>query len=133
MLEQGSLEKLWVLHPWRCSRQGWMGSWTTWYSTTSGGWCPCLGQGLGVPSNPIHSVILWFYERPSNLSRFSLGKRGLRGEHINIYQYSGGLGGQEAGHKPAACACRPEGQLYPGLHLKRGGQQGEGGDCPPLS
>ena len=30
------------------------------------------------------------------------------------------------------CACSPEGQLCSGLHLKRGGQQGEGGDCPPL-
>ena len=31
------------------------------------------------------------------------------------------------------CACIPEGQLCSGLHLKkRGGQQGEGGDCPPL-
>ena len=25
-----------------------------------------------------------------------------------------------------------EGQQYPGLHQKRGGQQGKGGDCPPL-
>ncbi len=30
------------------------------------------------------------------------------------------------------CACSPEDQWYPGLHWKRGGQQGEGGDCPPL-
>ena len=28
--------------------------------------------------------------------------------------------------------CSPEGQQYPGLHQKRGGQQGKGGDCPPL-
>ena len=30
------------------------------------------------------------------------------------------------------CTCSPEGQQYPGLHCKNGGQQGQGGDCPPL-
>jgi len=30
------------------------------------------------------------------------------------------------------CACSPEGQWYSGFHQKRGGQQGQGGDCPPL-
>ena len=30
------------------------------------------------------------------------------------------------------CSCSLEGQQYAGLHRKRGGQQGEGGDCPPL-
>ena len=29
------------------------------------------------------------------------------------------------------CACGLEGQLCSGLHQKRGGQQGKGGDCPP--
>jgi len=29
-------------------------------------------------------------------------------------------------------ACRPECQLNPGLHQQRNGQQGKGGDCPPL-
>ena len=28
--------------------------------------------------------------------------------------------------------CILAGQLYPGLHQKRDGQQEEGGDCPPL-
>jgi len=30
------------------------------------------------------------------------------------------------------CACNPEGQLYPGLHQEKGGQQVEGGDSAPL-
>ena len=29
------------------------------------------------------------------------------------------------------CTCSPESQLH-GIHLKRGGQQKEGGVCPPL-
>ena len=37
----------------------------------------------------------------------------------------GGPGEREAGHEPAVCACSTEGQLCSGLHLKRGGQQGE--------
>ena len=28
------------------------------------------------------------------------------------------------------CACSLEGQRYPGLHYKRGGQHSKGGDCP---
>ena len=30
------------------------------------------------------------------------------------------------------CALSLEGQLYPGLYQKRGGQQSEGGHCAPL-
>jgi len=30
------------------------------------------------------------------------------------------------------CACSPEGQLYPGLHQEKHGQQVEGGDSAPL-
>ena len=30
------------------------------------------------------------------------------------------------------CSCSSESKWYPGLHQKRGGQQGEGGDCPSL-
>ena len=30
------------------------------------------------------------------------------------------------------CACVPDGQQYPGLHQKRGDQQGDRGDRPPL-
>ena len=44
----------------------------------------------------------------------------------------GGPGGREAGHEPAVCTCSPEDLLYFGLHWKRSGQQGEGGDCAPL-
>ena len=36
-------------------------------------------------------------------------------------------------HEPAVCTCSPEGQLYPGMHQKRGGQQGDGGHCPMWS
>jgi len=36
-------------------------------------------------------------------------------------------------YEPALRICSPEGQQYPGLHQQRGGQQEEGGDCPPLS
>jgi len=38
----------------------------------------------------------------------------------------------KAGYEPAMCACSTEGQQYPGLPQKRGGQQSEVGDCPPL-
>lgn len=41
---------------------------------------------------------------------------------------TGGPGGREAGHEPAVHACSLDGQQYPGLHLKRGHQQGKGGD-----
>ena len=60
----GCPERLWMLHPCRCSRPGWMGSWATWSSTRSGGRWPCLWQGgwklmiLGVPSNPSYSMII---------------------------------------------------------------------------
>jgi len=44
-------------------------------------------------------------------------------------------GGWRAGHEPAVCTCSSEGQQYPVLHQKRGGEQREGGDyhlllCP---
>ena len=35
-------------------------------------------------------------------------------------------------NNPERCICRLEDQWYPGFHQKRGGQQGEGGDCTPL-
>ena len=34
--------------------------------------------------------------------------------------------------EPAMCSCSPEIQLYPGLHPKQCGQQGERGDCVSL-
>ena len=37
-----------------------------------------------------------------------------------------------AQHDLAVCTCSPEGQLYPGLHQEKRGQQGEGGDSAPL-
>ena len=33
------------VHPWRCSRPGWMGPWVTWSSIKCGGWWPCLWRG----------------------------------------------------------------------------------------
>jgi len=57
---RGCPEKLWLPHPWKCSRPGWMGLGATW----SSGRCPCLWQGgwsrmiFKVPSNPNHSMIL---------------------------------------------------------------------------
>ena len=62
----GCPERLWVLHPWRCSRLGWMEPWAAWASIKWGGWQPCLWQRgrslkiLEVPSNLGHSVILWW-------------------------------------------------------------------------
>ena len=62
----GCPERLWMPHPWRCSRPAWMGAWAAWSSIKWGGWWPCLWWGswrfmiLEVPSNPGHSVILWF-------------------------------------------------------------------------
>lgn len=35
--------------------------------------------------------------------------------------------------KPAMCTYRLEGQLYLGLHQKRGGQEGDGWDCPSFA
>jgi len=37
-------EKLWVPHPWRCSRPGWMGPWAAW----AGGWQSAYGSGIGM-------------------------------------------------------------------------------------
>lgn len=41
-------------------------------------------------------------------------------------------GGWKDEHEPALWSCRPEGRLYLCLHQKRGGQQGNKGDCPLL-
>ena len=38
----------------------------------------------------------------------------------------------KTGHEPAVCSCSPEGQQYLGLHQKKGGQRGKGGDHSPL-
>ena len=34
--------------------------------------------------------------------------------------------------EPTVCFCNLESKWYPGLRQKRGGQQGNGGDCPSL-
>ena len=65
-------EKLWMLHPWRCSRPGWMVLWATW----SGGWQPCPQQegwnfmGFTAPSNPSHSMTLWNFWFTITISSF---------------------------------------------------------------
>ena len=51
-----------------------------------------------------------------------------------MYPHGEGLGssgGWKAWWKPTVCTGSLEGQLYPGLLQKRGGQYGEGGDSPP--
>ena len=56
--------RLWLPHPWRPSRPGWMWLWAAW----SSGWQPCTSQGgwnsmiVVVLFNQGHSMILWFYE-----------------------------------------------------------------------
>jgi len=60
----GCPERLWMPHPWRCSRPGWMGPWTAWSSIKCGGWWPCLWRGIGawwsLRSLPTQAI-LWFY------------------------------------------------------------------------
>ena len=36
------------IHPWRCSRPGWMGPWAAWAGMKCGGWWPCLWWGVGA-------------------------------------------------------------------------------------
>jgi len=58
-------ERLWMPHPWRCSRPGWMGPWAAWSSIR--GWWPCMQQGVGAswslgpfqPKPSYDSMILW--------------------------------------------------------------------------
>jgi len=53
--------KLWMPHPQRCSRPGWMGLWASW----TGGWQPAHDSGLEarwyLRSLPTHAI-LWFYD-----------------------------------------------------------------------
>ena len=61
----GCSERLWVLHPWRCSRPGWMGLWAAWSSIRYRGWWPCLwqeGWSFMILGDPSSQVILWFYD-----------------------------------------------------------------------
>ena len=45
---------------------------------------------------------------------------------------SGGTDRWQAGYESTMHPCSPESQPYPGLHQKKCGQQGEGGDPIPL-
>ena len=41
------------IHPWRCSRPGWMRPWTTWSSKWGGWWpCPAGGSEIHDPWDP---------------------------------------------------------------------------------
>ena len=42
-----SRSKVMFVHPWRCSRPGWIGPWATW-SSKWGGWWPCPAAGLEI-------------------------------------------------------------------------------------
>ena len=66
-------ERLWMPHPWRCSRPGWMGPWAAWSDIRYGRWLPCLWWGVGaswslrsLPTQAIPNHI-WFYkfQKPS--------------------------------------------------------------------
>ena len=55
--------------------------------------------------------------------------------YVDLRKFNTGLlrpVGQTTGHEPAVSTHSPEGQQYLGLHQKRGGQLGDGRDCPPL-
>ena len=56
----GCLQRLWMLHPWRHSRPGWMWLWAAW----SAGWRPCTQQSVetGWSLWPSVQAILWFYD-----------------------------------------------------------------------
>ena len=49
-------------HPWKHSRPGWTGLWTTW----SGWRCPCSLQGDWARRSVPTQTILWFYEDVKN-------------------------------------------------------------------
>ena len=66
----GCPESLWMPGPQRCTRPCWMGSWAAWSSIKCADCWPCLWQGVWrfmifeVPSNPGHSLILWWGKIP---------------------------------------------------------------------
>ena len=60
----GCPEVWWILFPWRYSRPNWMQSCAAcsrWPCFGSRGWTRCFPE---VPSNPYHSMILWFIAKP---------------------------------------------------------------------
>lgn len=83
-LEWATQRKLWMLHPWLCSRSGWMGLWATWPI----GRCPCPCQwgwtrpSLEILSTPNHLIMLLLaccndmsgFKAPYNLSGFHPNK-----------------------------------------------------------
>ena len=64
-----------LVHPWRCSRPGWMGPWAAWAGMKCGGWWPCLWRGVGASwslrSLPTQAI-LWFYDSMTVKSKFKM-------------------------------------------------------------
>ena len=57
----GCPKRLWMPHPWRHKRPGWMWLWAAW----SGGWRPCTWQGVETGWSLWSfstQAILWFYD-----------------------------------------------------------------------
>jgi len=57
----GCPEKLWMTHPWRNSRLGWMWPWAVW----AGGVQPCPWQGVRADwdlRSPPNEALLWSYD-----------------------------------------------------------------------
>lgn len=88
---KGCPERLWIVHPWRHLRQGWMRLWTIWSSTWFSSWQHFLWQGslnlmiLEVASNTNHSVILWFLYCLQNSRTFCLFSKDTRVNQDQIY------------------------------------------------
>jgi len=81
--------RLWMLCPRRCWSSGGMGPWATWASTRSGGWWPCLWQGIGtwwsLESLPTQAI-LWFWPHLTLIRR---GWRNPRASFISKLIYMG--------------------------------------------
>ena len=109
-------EKLWMSHPWKCSRPGWMGPWAAW----SSGRCPCPWQGnwnkmlFKVSSSPNHSKILWFCDYNSVLKSHKIPSSVLR-HHIN-YVFTHLFSGWVVSRYCLERACHCFEKVYYGFH-----------------
>lgn len=56
-------EMLWMPHPWRYSRAGWMGPWATSSGACFSGWQPCLHiKGWNSLKSLPTQAVLWLYD-----------------------------------------------------------------------